>query len=98
MYFDDNKQVIITEAGSVCLDLSKNGLKYEISSIVKHNEFSVKQKIKHVVIQNLSSCCTWKDIRQQYRNKNLRIIAPTWNDVLKLEDGSYSVPSIQGYF
>ena len=69
MYFDDNKHVIITEPRRVCLDLSKNSLKYEISSIVKRNEFLVKQKIKHVVIQNLSSYCTWKDIRQQYKFK-----------------------------
>ena len=32
---------------------------------------------KHVALQNLS---IGKNIRQQYINKKLKIIAPTWND------------------
>ena len=40
---------------------------------------------------------TWKNIRQQYQNNKLKIIAPTWNDEFELADGSYSVSDIQGY-
>ena len=33
----------------------------------------------------------------QYKNKKLKIIAPTWNDEFKLPDSFYSVPYIQDY-
>ena len=32
---------------------------------------------KHVALQNLSICYTWKNIRKQYKNNKLKIIAPT---------------------
>ena len=35
---------------------------------------------KHVAFQNLSIYYTWKNIRKQYKNNSLKIIAPTWND------------------
>ena len=35
---------------------------------------------KHVAFQNLSSYYTRKNIRKQYKNNSLKIIAPTWND------------------
>ena len=34
----------------------------------------------YVAIQNLSVDYTWKNIRQQYKNNELEIIGPTWND------------------
>ena len=37
---------------------------------------------------------TWKN-RQQYKNNKLQKITPTWNDEIKLLDGSYSVSDIQ---
>ena len=40
---------------------------------------------------------TWKNIRKQYKNNALEIIAPTWNDEFELPDGSYSVSDIQDY-
>ena len=52
---------------------------------------------KHVALQNLSIYYTWKNIRKQYKNNKLKIIAPTWNDKFKLPDGSYSVSHIQDY-
>ena len=36
-----------------------------------------------------------KNIRKQYNNNKLEIIAPTWNDEFELLDGSYSVSDIQ---
>ena len=38
-----------------------------------------------------------KNIRKQYKNIKLKIIAPTWNDKLELPDGSYFVSDIQDY-
>ena len=40
---------------------------------------------------------TWKNIRQQYKNIKLKIIAQTWNDEFELTDGPYSVSHIQNY-
>ena len=40
---------------------------------------------------------TWKNIRKQYKNNKLKIIAPTWNDKFQLPDGCYSVSDIQVY-
>ena len=39
----------------------------------------------------------WKNIRKQYTNNKLKIIAPTWNDESELPDGTYSVSDIQDY-
>ena len=52
---------------------------------------------KHVALQNVSICYTWKNIRKQYKNNQLKIIAPTWNDEFELPDGSYSVSNIEDY-
>ena len=52
---------------------------------------------KHVAVQNLSIYCTWKNIRQQYKINNLKIIVATWNDWFELPDGSYSVSDSQYY-
>ena len=37
------------------------------------------------------------NIRKQYKNNKLKIIAPTWNDGFELPNGSYSVSDIQDY-
>ena len=52
---------------------------------------------KHVALQNLSIYYTWKNIRKQYKNNKLEIIAPTWNDEFELPDGFYFVSDIQDY-
>ena len=38
-----------------------------------------------------------ENLRKQYKNNKLRIIAPTKNDKFELPDGSYSLPDIQDY-
>ena len=48
---------------------------------------------KHVALQNLSLYYTWKNIREQYKNK-LKITAPMWIDKFELPDGSYSLKII----
>ena len=50
-----------------------------------------------MALQKLSIYYTWKNIRQQYKNNDLKIIAPTWNYEFELPDGSYTVSDIQDY-
>ena len=38
-----------------------------------------------------------ENMRKQYKNNKLKIIAPTWNDEFELPNGSYSVSHIQDY-
>ena len=52
---------------------------------------------KHVALQNLSICYTWKSIRKQYKSNKIKIIAPTWNDEFELPNDSYSLSDIQDY-
>ena len=54
---------------------------------------------KHIAPQRFikSVYYTWKNIRKQYKNNKLKIIAPTWNDEFELTDGSYSVTNNQEY-
>ena len=52
---------------------------------------------KHVALQNLSAYYTGKNIRKQYNNNKLKIIAQTWNDELELPDGSYSLSDTHDY-
>ena len=40
----------------------------------------LKSSNKHVSLQNLSIYYTWENIRQQYKNRKLKEIAPTWKD------------------
>ena len=53
-----------------------------------------RSSTKHVALQNLSIYYTWKNIRKQYKNNKLKIIALTRNYELELRDGSYSVSDI----
>ena len=57
----------------------------------------LKSSNKHVALQNLSTYHTWKNIRKQYRNNELKIIGPTWNDEFELQESSYYVSDIQNY-
>ena len=49
-----------------------------------HKDQTQKSSNKHVSLQNLSVHYTWKNIRKQYKNNKLKIIAPTWNDEFEL--------------
>ena len=44
------------------------------------HRLDLKSSNKHVAFQNLSIYYTWKNIRQQYKNNKLKILAPAWND------------------
>ena len=57
----------------------------------------LKSSNKKVAFQDLSIFHTWRSLRKQYKNNKLEIIAPTWNEVLELPHGSFSVSNIQDY-
>ena len=39
----------------------------------------LKNSDKYLALQNLSIYYTWKNIRQQYKNNKLKVIAPKWD-------------------
>ena len=49
----------------------------------------LKSSNEHFALQNVAIYYTWKNIRKQYKNIKLKIIAPKWNDRLKfkIKDG-----------
>ena len=53
---------------------------------------------KNMALANLSIYYTWKNIKSEYNNNKLKILAPIWNDTFDLPDGSYSIADIQDYF
>ena len=57
----------------------------------------LKSEDKHVALQNLSIYYTRENIRKQYKNTSLKILAPTWNDEFELSDAIYSFLQIQDY-
>ena len=60
---------------------------------INHTKFvlNMSQKLdlrspnKHVALQNLSIHYFWKNIKKQYKNNKLKILAPTWNDEFKYQ-------------
>ena len=40
----------------------------------------LKSSNKHVALQNLSIYYTWENVRKQYKNNKLKIIASAWNN------------------
>ena len=57
----------------------------------------LKSSDEHVAFRSLSIYYTQENIRKQYKNNKLKIIAPTWNDEFEFQDGSYSVSDLQDY-
>ena len=62
------------------------------------NKLDLRTGEKDIALSNLSIYYTWRSIKSSYNNNKFKISAPTWNDELKLPDGSYSVSDIQDYF
>ena len=56
---------------------------------------SQKLRFKKKLLLKTYPLFTCGKIRKQYKNNNLKIIAPTWNNEFELPDGSYSVSDIQ---
>ena len=62
------------------------------------NKLDLRIGEKAIALSNLSIYYTWKNMKSSYNNNKFKIFAPTWNDELKLPDGSYFVLDIQDYF
>ena len=60
------------------------------------DKIDLRRKDKYVALTNLSIYYTWKNIKKSY--KNIRFLAPTWNEQIEVADESYSVSDIQDYF
>ena len=58
---------------------------------------NLKNINKHVALQYFCIYYKRKNVRQQYKNNKIKIIAPTWNDEFELPDVLYSVSDIQDY-
>ena len=41
---------------------------------------------------------TWKNIKKWYKNNKFKISSSSWNEVIELPDGSYSISDILDYF
>ena len=52
---------------------------------------------KVIALSNVSMHYTWNSIKSSYNNNKFKILRPTWNEELTLQDGSYSVSDIQDY-
>ena len=55
---------------------------------------NLKNPEKNMALVNSSIYCTWKNIKQEYKNIKFK----TWNETFDLPDGSYSIADIQDHF
>ena len=62
------------------------------------DKLNLKNPNKNTALDNLSIYYPWKNIKSEYNNNKLKILAPTQNDTFDLPDGSYSIDDIQDYF
>ena len=51
----------------------------------------LRRKDKYVALSNLNIYCTWRNIKNSYKNNTFKISAPIRNEEFELPDGSYSV-------
>ena len=62
------------------------------------NEINLNRSDKYVALSNLSIYCTYKNIKESYKNNEFKISFPTWTEEFELPDGSNSVSDIHNYF
>ena len=55
------------------------------------DKLDLRRSDKYVALSNLSIYYTWENIKNSYKNKKFKILAPTWNYKFQLPDGLYSV-------
>ena len=58
------------------------------------NKLDLRLGEKIIALSDLSIYYTWRNIKSSCNNNKFKISAPTWNDELKLPEGSYSVSDI----
>ena len=68
---------------------TKNSKKTDSDKFVLNlsQRLDLRSSDKLVALQNLSIYYIWKNIKEQYNNNKLKIIAPTWIDEFELPDG-----------
>ena len=66
--------------------------------LIVSDKIGLKRSDRYVALSNLSILYTLKNIKTSYKNNELKISAPTWNEKFELPDGSYSVSDMQNYF
>ena len=71
---------------------------YHVLVLKLTDKLDLRRGQKTVALSNLSIYYTWKNIKNSYNNNKFKTSAPTWNEELKLQDGSYSISDIQDYF
>ena len=71
---------------------------YRILMLKLTDKLDLRKGQKSVPLSNLSIYYTWKNVKSSYNNNKFKISAPTWDEELKLPDGSYSISDIQDYF
>ena len=62
------------------------------------DKLNLENPNKNIALGNLSIYYTQKNIKSAYKNNNIKIPFPTWNDTFDLLDSSYSIADIQDYF
>ena len=60
-----------------------------------HKDYTYETWIKMLLFKTYLFITSRKSIGKQYKNYELKIIGPTWNDEFELPDGSYSMSDIQ---
>ena len=61
------------------------------------DKVNLKRNYKYVALSNLSIYYTFENINISYKYNTFKISAPTFNEVFKLLDGSYSLSEIEDY-
>ena len=61
------------------------------------DKLDLKNPNKNMVLANLSTYYTWKNVKSTYDNNKFKISALTWNTTFDLPDGSYNISEIQDY-
>ena len=56
------------------------------------------KKVINMLLYQILSFKTWKNIKKSYKDNKSKISAPAWNAKFELLDESYSIPDIQDYF
>ena len=70
-----------------------NRFKYDLI-----DKLDLKNPNKNMVLGNLSTYYTWKNVKSTYNNNKFKISSPTWNETFDLPDGSYNISEMQDYY
>ena len=62
------------------------------------DKINLKNLNKNMALANLSIYYTWKNIKSEYNNNELKLSVPARNQTFALPNGSYSISDIQDYF